>query len=65
VATLSAMRCHGLSTVWLTTSAVLPPAAAVTWQPGWNCVDRLLPSNQDGPRLTVRPPVPPPRFHSA
>ncbi|HXG09831.1 MAG TPA: hypothetical protein VNK04_08590 [Gemmataceae bacterium] len=37
----AALRCHGLSTVWITTGAVLLPSPSA-WTPGWSVVAWLI-----------------------
>jgi hypothetical protein len=58
---VSAQRCQGLTTLWLSTGTTLPPPRAVAWAPcevaaGW------LPATDTAACLLSRtPPAPPPR----
>jgi hypothetical protein len=59
---LSALKCQGLSTLWATSGAVLPPAPPLTWGPffrpiGWLRTLDLVPLALATPPLT-----PPPRL---
>lgn len=61
IAGLAARRCQGLSTVWTTVGAVLPPPPVASWNPCLRPTDHLV--DIDGiallpPRV---PPDPPPR----
>jgi hypothetical protein len=62
---ISALKCQGLSTVWVTIAAALPAPAHVTWDPylaplAWVSYPVLNPLVGD-----ATPPVPPPRLPSA
>jgi hypothetical protein len=61
VSSFAAQNCRGMSTLWITSGAVLPPSPAVAWSPalrplGWvSCLDvNPLP-------IALSPPDPPPR----
>ncbi len=61
VSSISVMRCQGISTIWLTTSAVLPPPAVAQWSPVFNCIDWLKSSHLISCFQSFAPPDPPPR----
>lgn len=59
---MTALQCRGVSMLWISTGAVLPPPMPLVWQPhqkpaGWvvECPAVLKP-------FVSSPPVPPPRF---
>ncbi len=56
-----ALECHGVSTQWLSTGAVLPPGPGLTWSP-WPVPAGSL-SHPDSTTFTLSfsPPDPPPR----
>jgi hypothetical protein len=58
---LSAWRCQGLSTVWLSTGAVMPIVPSATWVPYESCVGSIADSDSRPALLPFVPPDPPPR----
>src|SRR5262249_30904596 len=58
---MSALRCQGLSTLWVSASAVVPPPCPVTWSPTWPCLESLSIADETAFVLPARPPIPPPR----
>jgi hypothetical protein len=62
---LTALRCRGLSTVWVTSSSVLPPLPPLAWHP-WQPLDSTLsyPAGLLAAR-SLTPPDPPPRSPDA
>ncbi|HEY1861002.1 MAG TPA: hypothetical protein VGG61_11640 [Gemmataceae bacterium] len=60
-ALLSAWRCQGLSTVWLTTGAVLPIVPSATWRLHSVCVGWIAGWDARPAILSLVPPDPPPR----
>jgi hypothetical protein len=59
---VSALRCQGQSTLWVTSGAVLPPPPAVVWNPSLALVGWLSPANTTGCQLTIAPLDRPPRM---
>jgi hypothetical protein len=62
---LAALRCHGLSTFWVSSGAVLPPPSLVSWEPFWPLVTSLAHRDAAPLSLRFRPPDPPPRWSGA
>jgi hypothetical protein len=60
-ALLSAWRCQGLSTVWLSTGAVLPFVPTRCWSPRETCFGCIAVSDSRPAVLPFVPPDPPPR----
>jgi hypothetical protein len=58
---VAAMKCQGLSTIWVASGAALPPAAPLAWSPGLDRVGWLSSSSVDAFVLSTVPPAPPPR----
>jgi hypothetical protein len=59
---LSALRCRGLSTQWVSTGGVVPSPACLTWTAYWPLVERLAYSNGSAFAVPSHPPDPPPRI---
>ena len=62
---LTALRCRGLSTVWVTTGSVLPPAAPLAWRPWPPLVATLSYPDRLPNTHPPSPPDPPPRPRAA
>jgi hypothetical protein len=58
---ISALKCQGLSTLWVTSGAALPPATPLTWSPVLGRIDWLSSSSFFALDLSPDPPAPPPR----
>jgi hypothetical protein len=58
---VAALRCRGLTSLWLSAGAVLPPPATASWCPYWPLAGTLEVAGIAAPRLAQRPPAPPPR----
>ena len=58
---VNVLRCHGLSTSWITTGAVLVPPPAVTWSPSWALTGWLWYRDAESNLRVQSPPDPPPR----
>jgi hypothetical protein len=65
VSGLAALKCRGLSTLWVSSGAVLPPPALLSWAPVWPPAGSL--AYHDAAPLPVLscPPEPPPRLPCA
>jgi hypothetical protein len=59
---VSAFRCHGLASVWVSSGAVLPSISTPAWAPCLVPVGWLESSNPAAPESAPLPPVPPPRI---
>lgn len=59
---MSAMRCQGTTTLWVSTGIVMPPPLAQTWQPQLVLIDRLNPVESLLNGISPTPPEPPPRL---
>ena len=59
--TLSALRCRGLTTLWVAAGAVLPPPAPLAWAPPAPPAGGLPLAAARASRLPQPPPSPPPR----
>jgi hypothetical protein len=58
---VAAMRCHGMSTLWVTAGTVLPPPVPLDWHPYLAASDWLWHSDVSAPTFFQRPLEPPPR----
>jgi len=58
---VSALRCHGLSTLWIAAGAVLPPPPALTWSPSWPLTGWLGYHDAESNFRVKSPPDRPPR----
>jgi hypothetical protein len=58
---LTALRCHGQSTVWVATGSVIPPSPALVWSPHAPLDSTLSYSDHPPFALSLPPPDPPPR----
>jgi hypothetical protein len=58
---LSAAKCQGMHTLWITTGAALPLPEAVSWNPNLVPVARSLTSEATAFRVALPPLTPPPR----
>src|SRR5262249_40327284 len=61
IMSVAARRCHGLSTTWIGTGAVLGPPPVLTWSPYLVLLGRVATSRSLAVSLAVTPPDPPPR----
>ena len=61
---IAALRCQGLSTLWATTGAALPPAASPAWSPYLSPVAWLTSPAESPLALPSAPRDPPPRQHA-
>jgi hypothetical protein len=59
---VAAQRCQGLSTLWATTGAALPPAPPLTWAPYLRPVAWLTAGAESPCSLPSVPLEPPPRL---
>ena len=57
----SVMHCRGMSTIWITTGAVVPPPDTVTWNQWLQPENWLGFANQTPILVSASPPDPPPR----
>jgi len=57
-----ARHCQGLSTLWLTTGAALPPPKVVSWEHSADVLEWLHAAACMNPHFFSDPPVPPPRL---
>lgn len=62
---LSALRCQGHSTLWLSVAAVVPPPPAVRWTPHFAAEGWLKPQSLSVSTLDPQPLDPPPRIPNA
>jgi hypothetical protein len=62
---LSALRCKGQGTLWVTTGAVLPPPPPLTWCPSMPCTGWLAYPDIGVVTIAATPPDPPPRLACA
>jgi hypothetical protein len=60
---IAAQKCQGLSTLWITTGAAIPPAPPLSWNPPVNFLCWLSWPDTSICRLPVAPPEPPPRLY--
>jgi hypothetical protein len=58
---VSALRCRGLTTLWVASGAVVVPPPAIPSASGSLAPERLRPKDFFATRLTRTPPAPPPR----
>ncbi len=59
---VNVMRCHGFSTLWVTSGSVAPPPPALTWSPFWK-IDGCLSILDADATVRLTPPLdPPPRL---
>jgi hypothetical protein len=58
---VSAMKCQGLSTLWVTSGAAMPCSIVIAWSPDLRPTSWLGVSDLSSHVLSQHPPVPPPR----
>lgn len=58
---IEARKCRGLSTLWVTSGASLPPVILPLWQYDWTPAGQIAPSENRFASLLGAPPVPPPQ----
>ncbi len=56
-----ALKCHGISTLWVTSGAVVPVELPPSWAFDWVVVGRVSAARLDLPTVVFDPAVPPPR----
>jgi hypothetical protein len=57
----AAARCHGSSTLWMSTGAVTPPAPSVTWSHTWPLAGWIPDFTSSASEVELDPVAPPPR----
>src|SRR5262249_46596299 len=62
VSGVTALRCHGVRMLWVSSGAVLPPPPLVSWRPFWPWAGALAYSDAAPLSLSLTPPDPPPRW---
>jgi hypothetical protein len=56
------LRCHSMSTIWVSSGAASPPPPMIVWHPGWPFAGQILEKALLRHIRTFTPPEPPPRF---
>jgi hypothetical protein len=56
-----AFKCHGISTLWVTSGAVAPSVAPVSWTFDWSVVGTVPTLRYPLSAVAFSPAVPPPR----
>ena len=54
-------KCHGISTLWVTSGAAAPPAAPLAWSFDWTIAGQVPPYCCSAAAVSMLPAVPPPR----
>src|SRR5262249_41710903 len=55
------LRCHSLSTIWVSSGGTSPPPPIVVWHPSWPFAGQILDRELIGHIRAHTPPEPPPR----
>jgi hypothetical protein len=58
---VSAMKCRGMSTQWITSQAVTAPQPPLTWTPNITCCGWTIQFEDNPVVISLKPPEPPPR----